>query len=191
MFLGTGYWPDSCLPGFGFRRLGRGVKIKRSVVITETENLSIGDHVRIDDDVVIVCNGEPCQIGSHVHIASHCVFLGRAGFTLADFVSISPHCVIVTLSDDYTGEKLTNPTVPRQLTGGPEGRVILGRHVILGTRTTVMPGVTVAEGCAISAHSLIHTGETTDPWGRYFGVPARRIGPRKMDLLELERLVPP
>jgi len=185
MFIGEGYYSEEELTRFGFRRLGKNVKIKRSVTISHTENLAIENNVRIDDFVVIICSGEPCELGSFVHIASHCVFLGRSGFAMADFAGLSPQVTIVTLSDDYSGGKLTNPTVARRMTGGDQGRVTLGRHVIIGAGSVIFPAVTIGEGSSIGALSLVNS--SLDEWGVYAGIPARRLKDRKKDLLTLEK----
>jgi len=48
-----------------------------------------------------------------------------------------------------------------------------------------MPGVNIGEGCSVGAMSLVN--KSIEPWGIYFGVPARRIKERKKNILELER----
>lgn len=48
-----------------------------------------------------------------------------------------------------------------------------------------MPGVTIDEGCSIGAMSLII--KSTQPWGIYLGIPAKKIKDRKQDLLFLEK----
>ncbi|PVV78300.1 O-acetyltransferase, partial [Pseudomonas sp. HMWF011] len=61
----------------------------------------------------------------------------------------------------------------------------IGRHVIIGTSSIVLPGVTLAEGCSVGAMSMIT--KSTDPWGIYFGVPAKRLKNRSQELLEFEK----
>ena len=186
-FIGEAYYSQEELLSFGFKRLGKAVKIKRNVGIYFPANLSIGDYSRIDDFCIITCNGAPCEIGDYVHIASHCVLLAKAGFTMRDFSGLSPMVTVVTNSDDYSGHRLTNPTVPRDLTGGKEGRVILDKHVIIGTQSVILPDVTIGEGSSVGAMSLVN--RSLEPWGVYFGVPARRLKERSRDLLELEKMV--
>jgi galactoside O-acetyltransferase/dTDP-4-amino-4,6-dideoxygalactose transaminase len=45
--------------------------------------------------------------------------------------------------------------------------------------------VEVAEGCAVGAMSLVV--RSTEPWFIYAGIPARKRGPRRQDLLQLEQ----
>jgi len=47
-----------------------------------------------------------------------------------------------------------------------------------------LPGVTVKDGCALGAMSLLQ--KSTESFGIYFGIPAKKIKNRKMDLIELE-----
>lgn len=185
--IGEDYYSYDELLGFNFKHLGKDVKIKKNVGIYFPENLSIGDYSRIDDFCIITCNGAPAEIGNYVHIASHCVLLAKAGFTMKDFSGLSPMVTIVTNSDDYTGRRLTNPTVPRDLTGGKEGRVTLEKHVIIGTQSVILPDLTIGEGSSVGAMSMVN--KSLDAWGVYFGIPAKRLKERSKEILELEKEV--
>ena len=59
----------------------------------------------------------------------------------------------------------------------------IGRHVIVGTGSTILPGVKLGEGCAVGAMSLLN--RDAEPWGIYHGIPARRRGERSRELLSL------
>jgi galactoside O-acetyltransferase len=61
----------------------------------------------------------------------------------------------------------------------------LGRHVIVGSGTVILPGSRLEEGVAVGALSLV----TKDclAFGVYAGNPAKRIKERKRDLLVLEQ----
>ncbi|MFA5240548.1 MAG: hypothetical protein WC476_12695 [Phycisphaerae bacterium] len=48
-----------------------------------------------------------------------------------------------------------------------------------------MPGVTLHEGAAIGACSMVKS--SCDPWSIYGGVPAKKIAERSKKALELER----
>jgi acetyltransferase-like isoleucine patch superfamily enzyme len=49
----------------------------------------------------------------------------------------------------------------------------------------VLPGVTLGEGCAIGAMSLVM--KDVEPWSIYAGIPAKKIKERKNNLLKLEK----
>ena len=184
MHLGSTFYTDDELATCGFRSLGRNVRIKRNAALYFTENISVGDDSRIDDFTVIVASREPVVIGRHVHIASHCYVSGSDGFAMADYCGLAPGVSIFTSSDDYGGSKLTNPTLPRHLIGGPGGAVTFEKHVIIGANTVVLPGVTIGLGSSVGAQSLVN--RSLDPWGIHCGVPARRLRDRSRALLELE-----
>lgn len=80
---------------------------------------------------------------------------------------------------------MTNPTLPSEYTSVVHANVFLGKHVILGSGCVILPGVTLEEGVAVGALSLIN--KNCDAFGIYTGNPARRIKDRKRDLLDLEK----
>ena len=185
MKLGGDYLTEKELKKYRFKKLGRNVKIHERASLYGTENISIGDNVRIDDYVVMVATGK-IEIGSYVHISNFCFFGGAHGIVIGDFVGIAPHVMIFSSSDDYSGEKLVNPAlVPKEMTGGKKGKVVLGKHVIIGAGSVILPNCTIGEGVAIGALSLVLS--SLKPWGVYFGSPVRRLYERKKDLLKLEK----
>lgn len=183
--LGERFYTDEELSEAGFQSLGTNVKIKRNAGLFFTENISIGDNVRIDDHSIIVASRELVSIGMHVHIAAHCYLSASDGLTMEDFAGLAPGVMIFTSSDDYTGQKMTNPTLPRHLTGGPAGPVRLGRHVIIGANTVILPGVSIGVGSSVGAQSLVQ--KSLSEWGIFFGSPVKRIGTREKKLLDLEQ----
>ena len=171
------------LKEIGFQSIGEDVNISRKTSIYGAQNISIGDHVRIDDFSIISGN---IKIGNYVHIAAAvCLFAGNAGIKLADFVGVSSRSAIYAESDDYSGEVLTNPMVPVEYKHIISGKVVLEKHVLVGTGSTILPGVTIHEGTSVGSMSLVN--QSLEPWGMYVGIPCRRIRDRKKDLLEKER----
>jgi galactoside O-acetyltransferase len=186
MHIGSNFYTDDELQSFGFKKIGKNVRIKKNVGIYFTENISIGDNVRIDDYVIIVASGHPVEIGSYIHIAANCYLAASAGLVMQDFSSLAPGVKIFTGSDDYSGNKLTNPTVDRKYIGGDSGTVIIGRHVIIGAGSVILPKVRIDEGASVGAMSLVV--RNLSPWVVYFGIPAKRLKSRSKNLLELEKL---
>lgn len=185
MHLGSTFYEQHELEDFGFCKLGKNVKIKRNACIYFTENVSLGDNVRIDDCSILVASREPVNIGSFVHIANHCCIAGSEGFEMEDFSGLSPGVMIFTGSDDYSGGKLTNPTVAKAYIGGRAGKVILRRHVIIGAGTVILPRVTIETGSSVGSMSLVN--RSLPEWSVCFGTPARVLKRRKKDLLDLEK----
>jgi acetyltransferase-like isoleucine patch superfamily enzyme len=174
---------EKSLKEMGFKSLGKDVKISDKAAIYNPELITIGDYSRIDDFCVI--SGR-VAIGRNVHIAVFCnVAGGELGITLEDFSGLAYGCHVFSQSDDYSGKTLTNPTVPEKFKKVLRAPVILKRHVIVGTCSVVLPGVTVEEGTSVGAMSMVT--KSTESWSVYFGVPAKKLKSRKKDLLVLEQ----
>jgi acetyltransferase-like isoleucine patch superfamily enzyme len=186
MQLGGRYLTESELKGAGFRRLGENVRIHDRASIYGTENIAIGNNVRIDDFTIIIATGR-LEIGDYVSIPNFC-FLGSAhGVVMEDFVTLAPGVKVFTSSDDYSGVRMTGPLVPKEVSGGAAGKVHLGKYVLIGAGTVIMPGVRMGEGCAVGA--LSYVTKDLEPWGVYAGIPVRRLRDRKKDMMALEQRV--
>lgn len=180
-----GYYAEADLQDAGFKSLGRDVHISKNCTIVGPENISIGNHVRIDGYCTIIAAGSGHLIlGSYIHIGAYCLLSAGAGIRMDDFSGLSHGVKIYSRSDDYSGRHLTNPTVPARYTAVTEGEVTLGRHVIVGSGSVILPRVTIGEGSAIGALSLVST--SVEAWGVYFGSPAKRLKARSRQLLDLE-----
>jgi acetyltransferase-like isoleucine patch superfamily enzyme len=152
--------------------------------VVNRENLQIGDNSQIDDFVFINA-GEKTTIGRYVHIASFCSVIGGGIFVMDDFSGLSCGCRIITASDDFTGAALTNPTVPSEFTQVSKSFVHIGKHAILGTNVVVFPGVTIGEGAAVGAGSIVR--KDLLPWTVYAGVDCKKIKDRPFEKIrELE-----
>ena len=188
MNLGTCFFSEKELKKFNFFFLGKNVLIKKNVGFYFIENISIGDNVRIDDHVIIVASKKknPVIIGNHVHITANCCLSGSDGIELMDFCTLAPGVQIFSGSDDYSGKKLTNPTVDRKYIGGKAGKVTLKKHVIIGANSIILPKVTINEGSSVGALSLVN--KSLDPWGVYAGIPVKKLKNRSKNLLKIENI---
>lgn len=172
------------LKALGIKSCGEDVLIGRHAVLYTPEKLSIGNHVRIDDFTVI--SGR-VTLKDYIHISQFCgLYGGDEGIVMEDFSGLSSKCSVYAVSDDYTGESMTNPMVPAQYKPRVvNGSVSIGRHAIVGCNSVVLPGVNLAEGTAVGSMSLCN--KSTEEWSIYIGIPAKRKGDRKRDILELEK----
>jgi acetyltransferase-like isoleucine patch superfamily enzyme len=177
------YYSQEQLQQMGFKKLGRNVKISDKASIYNADQIEIGDNARIDDFCLL--SGK-VTLGNFVHVAPFSLIAGgEKGVFMDDFSGLAYHVQVFTQSDDYLGRALTNPTVPKIYKLEKKKAVTLGRHVIVGAGSLVLPGVSIAEGCSVGAMTLVR--KSTEPWGVYVGNPARRVLERKKDLLALER----
>ncbi len=58
-------------------------------------------------------------------------------------------------SNDYSGASMVSPVIPKKYKRDIMEPVIVGRQTVFGTRSVVMPGVEVADGCFFGATSLV------------------------------------
>ncbi|MGZ8250087.1 acyltransferase [Methylomagnum sp.] len=169
----------------GFAAIGNNVRISSHASIYNCHGISIGNNVRIDDFCVLSAGAGGISIGNYVHIAVGSSLIGAGKITISDFSGLSSRVSVYSSSDDYSGAAMTNPTVPSEYTKIKHADVYLGRHVIVGSGSVILPGVMLEDGVAIGALSLVQ--KNCSSFGIYSGVPARRIRERKQDLLKLEK----
>ena len=176
------YCNEKELSLLGFKKLGRNVKISTKASIYNYNQIEISDNSRIDDFSVI--SGK-VLIGRNCHITPSCIIAGgEKGVFLEDFTTLAYGVKVFSQSDDYSGKTLTNSTVPKQYKSEFKKEVIIKKHSIVGAGSIIMPGVILEEGTSIGAASLVIN--STEPWGIYFGIPAKRIKERDKALLKLE-----
>ena len=177
------YLTDDALRELGFAELGRNVKISDRAAVYNAEMISIGDNSRIDDFCVISGN---LTIGRNVYIGPFGLIAGGIpGIVFEDFTTLAYKVQVFTQSDDYSGETMTNSTIPKEYKKEVYAGILLGRHSIVGAGAIVMPGANLSEGTAIGAASLVL--EPTEPWSIYVGNPAKKLRDRKRNILDLEQ----
>ena len=171
----------------GFKAIGKNIKISRSCIFFNAHLISMGDNVRIDANCVISANHELVIFGSYVHIGVGCYINGSFGVELQDFCGLSSGVRLFTSSDDYSGEFLTNPTVPPELTNPFNSSVVISKYVNIGSNSVIMPGVIIGEGSVVGSLSLVN--KTIKSWGVYFGSPVIRLSDRKKNVINLSKKI--
>lgn len=167
----------------GLKKVGSNVLISRKASIYGENEILIGDNVRIDDYCIL---SGPIVIGNFIHIAAYCaLYGGNSGIIVEDFANFSSRISVYAISDDYSGNSLTNPMVPEKYKNLDDRPVRIGRHVIIGSGSVILPGVNIGEGCAIGALSLVN--KNVPAWTIIGGVPAKYLMNREKHLLELEK----
>jgi acetyltransferase-like isoleucine patch superfamily enzyme len=181
----NGFFTEEELDKMGFAYVGVGVKLSRLASFYGKSGISVGDYSRIDDFCVLSAGEGGIDIGRHVHVSVMCSLIGGGKIELADFSGISSRVSIFSSSDDFSGYFMTGPTLPSDFTNVCVSSVSVGRHVVIGTGCTILPGANIKEGAAVGAMSLVK-GELKE-FTMYFGIPAKEIKPRMRNILELER----
>jgi len=152
------------------------VKTFEYTKIIGLENIEFGENIIIDDFVLIYAK-EKIKIGSFVHIASFSSVSGGGKFIMEDFSGLASGCRIITGSDDFKDWGFGNPTIANQFRNLKVGEVKVEKFAIIGTNSTVLPNVTIGEGVAVAANSLIT--KDLEPWGIYVG--NKKVGMRNRE----------
>lgn len=168
------------LKQFNFKKIGKNVKISKNCSIYFPHKMELGSNIRIDDFCIL--SGK-ISIGSYVHIsASVLLFGGISGIFIDDFSSISSRSAIYSSTDDYMGNALVNPTISASFRSVTNLPVFLGKHALIGTGCTVLPGVKIGEGASIGAMSLIN--KDIQPWTVNIGIPVRFLKKRNKEKMQ-------
>lgn len=176
---------DEELEKIGFSSIGENVLISKMTSVYSPELIHIGNNVRIDDFAFL--SGD-ITLENNIHIAPFSALIGGtggAGIVMKDYSGISSHVTIYAISDDYSGEYMTNPTIPSRFTNVKRGRVVLNKFVIIGASTVILPGVEIGEGTAVGAMSMVV--KSLPEWKICSGIPVRVINDRSQKLKELEQ----
>lgn len=173
------------LKKIGFENVGNDVLISDKASIYNPSKISIGSNVRIDDFCVLSAGEGGIVIGDYVHIAVFVLLIGKGKIVFDDFSGVSSRVSIYSSNDDYTGAYLSNPTVHDTYKNVTVADVHIGRHALIGSGTVVLPGVTISDGAAVGALSLVN--RDCDEFKVYSGVPAKYLKERRRDLLNLEK----
>lgn len=178
------FYTQKELGQLGLGYFGKNVKISKKASIYNPSNIEIGDNTRIDDFVVISAGKGGIKIGRNVHVAVFSSLIGKAEIRLCDYSNISSRVSIYSSNDDYSGDFMTNPTINEKFTNVKSEPVFIGKHVIVGSGSIILPGITLNTGVAVGALSLV-----TQSFQEFLiicGVPAKKIKFRNRNLIDIE-----
>jgi acetyltransferase-like isoleucine patch superfamily enzyme len=144
-----------------------------TVTIRRPHLFRLGKHSNVDHGFYCTSG---LEVEDYCHIAANAVVIGGAASQLRmmHFSTLGAHSTVVTASEEADG--LYGPTIPRELRTVKVAPVVFEPMAAVTTGCTILPGVILGLGCVIGAGAVVL--KSTDPWGIYAGVPARKIGER-------------
>lgn len=110
------------------------------------------------------------KIGNNCNIQMNCFLDGRGGLVVCDNVDITPGVKILTLSHDINDPYYKS--VPK--------KVVIESNSVIFSYATILPGVTIGEGCCVGAGSVVH--KSTKKYSLYAGNPAVYIKKRNNNI---------
>lgn len=123
--------------------------------------VSVGTGVYVSPGCTFV--EPPIAIGENCYVNRRCTFEG--GVEIGSDVDLGPDVSLLTSTHEPG-------TRERRAGQGILKPVRVGRGTWIGAAATVLPGVTIGEGCVIAAGSIVSAD--CEPHGLYAGVPATR-----------------
>jgi len=168
----------------GFKYLGKNVRISAKASIYNAANISIDDNTRVDDFCILSAGAKGIEIGKYVHIGCYSSLLGKAKIVIKDFSGLSARVSIFSSNDDYSGKAMIGPAVDPKYTNVNSADVIIMKHVIIGAGAVILPGITIHEGAAVGALSLVT--KNVKEFSVVRGNPARYFKKRSRGILKME-----
>lgn len=144
---------------------GAGKRMRKMVTNRLFEEIGAG--TSISTGVRLLCPQKIC-VGKHVGITRDVTLDGRGGLKIGDDTMIGFESVILTST--HNSNKKDIPIRKQGMFSTP---VKIGKNVWLGTRTIVLPGVTIGDGAIIGANSVV--SKDVLPNTIVGGVPAKFI----------------
>lgn len=124
---------------------------KSNEQLAREHGVRMGEGCRLLSNPYRTFGSEPylIEIGNHVEITADCRFITHDGA-----VWVLRHLDELKNADKF-------------------GKITVGNNVFIGTRSTIMPGVTIGDNCVIGACSLVTKNVPSgEVWA---GVPAKKI----------------
>lgn len=175
------FYSDDELKCLGFKSIGENVLISRKASFYGIENISLGNHVRIDDFCILSGN---ITIKNYVHISAYTgMWAGKSHIFIDDYSGVSSHCSLYAISDDYSGSFLCNAMCPPETRNVIAKSITLHKYVQIAAGCTVLPGVTIYEGAVLGSMSLAKNDLFS--WKIYAGIPCAIVKERDKSCLML------
>ena len=127
------FYKEDELKEIGFKYLGKNVLISNKTSIYNAKNITIGNNTRIDDFCILSAGEGGIEIGDYVHIACYSSLIGKGKIQMNDYSGLSSRVSVYSSSDNYDGEYMTNPCLPKNVVNTIHKDVVIGKHVVIGS----------------------------------------------------------
>ena len=159
--------------------LGKVVTIEDNVEINalSKSGIKIGNNVTIKKNTIIECTGvirdlgEGLIIGNNVGISQNCFIQVRGNVEIGSNVMFGPNVSIFSENHGYSSIDI--PMIAQE---SSRSGVQIQDDVWIGTRATILDGVTVGKGSIIAAGAVVN--QNIPPYSIVGGVPAKIIRSR-------------
>ena len=163
-----------------FKSIGKGCHIEKMRSLIGAKNIIIGEH---------------CSIGFNSQLTAHESFRGGSysprieignNVSLGDYIHVTAINSITICDGVLTGRWVTisdhshGHVEPEEMSMAPnyrelfsKGAVYIGKNVWIGDKASIMPGVTIGEGCIVGANTVVT--KDVPPYSVVVGSPAKIV----------------
>jgi acetyltransferase-like isoleucine patch superfamily enzyme len=156
--------------------LGDNVYIDNNVVLDakgSESRIDLGDSVLVGRNSVLSCASASIRTGDDVSIGPHChVRAGLCPIEIDSHVTIGTHSVIISGSPGYS-----RLDIPMKSQVGSTQGITIGNDVWIGVGVRITDGVKIGNGCVIGAGAVVN--RDIPDYAIAAGVPAKVIKNRK------------
>ncbi|MBI4681230.1 MAG: acyltransferase [Nitrospirae bacterium] len=154
-----------------FGSFGENSVIDNYLSVANPENVYIGDHVKINQGVVLRPRKNKIIIGDYTGINPYVAIYGKV--TIGKYNMIAPHVVLAG-----GNHSIDDLGVPMILSGrGTNEGIVIDDDVWIGANTVVLDGVNIGKGAVVGAGAVVT--KDVNPYDIVAGNPAKRIKSRK------------
>jgi acetyltransferase-like isoleucine patch superfamily enzyme len=146
--------------------------IAKTAKLHDRDHITLAERVYIKDFCVFDPWGGRIEIGEHTYIGPFCVIYGCTAVIIGRDVMVGPQTIIA--SGNHEIRHLEKPMCEYPLT--TKGPIVVEDDVWIGANCVICDGVTLGKGCVIGAGAVVT--RSTEPYGIYTGIPAKKIGSR-------------
>ena len=141
--------------------IGKGTLLSPKMWIVNPQYIYIGDNSDVAGYVTLEAHPLPpdflrpsLRIGNNVSIGEYCHITCCSNIIIEDGVLFGR---FILITDNAHGasdiKEIAIQPIKRELVS--KGDVFVGRNVWIGDKSTILPGVTIGEGCIIAANSVV------------------------------------
>ena len=163
-------------------RIGSHCRIARQAIIRantdDSRGICLESEVSILENTLISANRGHVTIGNNSWLGPNSVIYGNGGVDIGDHVLIAAHCVINTVSHNFS-----DTDTPMNLQGVSCDPVVIEDDVWIGSGASILQGVRIGRGSIIGAGAVVT--KSIPPFSIALGVPAKVTGSRG-DALEID-----
>jgi acetyltransferase-like isoleucine patch superfamily enzyme len=133
--------------------------------------IKVGEGCQILEYAMLLAYGGTIEMGNECSVNPFSILYGHGGLKIGNKVRIAAHTVIIPANHVFNDrERLITDQ------GQVKRGVTIEDDVWIGAGVRILDGVKIAKGCVLAAGAVV--AKSTEAFGVYAGVPARRISER-------------